>query len=97
MTSPTNTTLCGCSLRAADSPASLSTTAQLAPSQKSGGNSNAGQLSKSSKKAERKKAEQQQPSIPDLPEVQGQSYFDTHTHLDQILPRVRLFYFDYFN
>jgi hypothetical protein len=39
--------------------------------------------------SKKKKKEQKQPPIPDLPEMQGLApYFDTHTHLDQILPRV---------
>ncbi len=38
----------------------------------------------------KKKKEQAQPAIPNLPEMEGLTpYFDTHTHLDQILPRVR--------
>lgn len=43
----------------------------------------------------KKRAEQRpvQPSIPDIPEIQaaGGRYFDTHTHLDQILGRVRFY------
>jgi len=45
----------------------------------------------SNKKKQNKKAQDdKQPSIPDLPELNGHSYFDTHTHLDQILPRFKV-------
>jgi hypothetical protein len=45
---------------------------------------------KSKAQSSKKKKEQAQPAIPNLPEMEGLTpYFDTHTHLDQILPRVR--------
>jgi hypothetical protein len=65
---------CGCTGGAA----ALSTTASTPAPQKSNAQSS------------KKKKEQAQPAIPNLPEMEGLTpYFDTHTHLDQILPRVR--------
>jgi hypothetical protein len=55
---------------------------------------------KSKAQPSKKKKEQAQPAIPNLPEMEGLTpYFDTHTHLDQILPRVRwptIYLFTYF-